>query len=74
MLFTTSDTPNYDEHPPILEEMSDLLHQFQNIFQTPIGLPPHRDCDHQIPLKEGAKPYNIRKIQWNCWSKKCCKI
>jgi hypothetical protein len=60
MLFSTSDNSNLDEHPPIPEEMSDLLHQFQDIFQAPIGLPPHRDCDHHIPLKEGAKPYNVR--------------
>jgi hypothetical protein len=60
MLFSTSDTSNLDEHPPIPEEMSDLLHQFQDIFQAPTGLPPHRDCDHHIPLKEGAKPYNVR--------------
>jgi hypothetical protein len=60
MLFTASETPNLDKHPPIPEEMSDLLHQFQDIFQAPTGLTPHRDCDHQIPLKEGAKPYNVR--------------
>jgi hypothetical protein len=60
MLFTASETPDLDEHPPIPEEMTDLLHQFQDIFQAPTGLPPHRDCDHQIPLKEGAKPYKVR--------------
>jgi hypothetical protein len=46
--------------PPLPDELANLLHQFQDIFQEPTGLPPHRDCDHHIPLKEGAKPPNIR--------------
>jgi hypothetical protein len=46
--------------PPLPNELANLLHQFQDIFQEPTGLPPHRDCDHHIPLKEGAKPPNIR--------------
>jgi hypothetical protein len=37
-----------------------LLNAFKDIFETPSGLPPPRDVDHQIPLKEGAKPPNIR--------------
>jgi hypothetical protein len=45
---------------PLPDELANLLHQFQDIFQEPTGLPPHRDCDHHIPLKEGAKPPNIR--------------
>lgn len=34
---------------PVSEPVSVLLHQFQDIFQPPVGLPPPRDCDHQIP-------------------------
>jgi hypothetical protein len=44
----------------VSEPVKALLHQFQDIFQTPIGLPPPRDCDHQIPLLPDAKPPNIR--------------
>ena len=48
---------NSDSVPHYLTE---LLQQFQDIFQSPKGLPPRRDCDHQIPLIPGAKPPNIR--------------
>jgi hypothetical protein len=37
-----------------------LLQQFTNIFQKPVGLPPHRDCDHSIPTIPGANPPNLR--------------
>lgn len=39
-----------------------LLQQYQNLFESPKGLPPNSDLDHRIPLKEGitgikSKPY-----------------
>jgi hypothetical protein len=37
-----------------------ILHQFEDVFQIPKGLPPKRDCDHRIVLKEGSNPPNIR--------------
>jgi hypothetical protein len=45
---------------PVSEPVSTLLHQFQDIFQPPVGLPPPRHCDHQILLFPDAKPPNIR--------------
>jgi hypothetical protein len=36
------------------------LHEFEDIFAATTTLPPHRSCDHSIPLKEGSKPPNIR--------------
>jgi hypothetical protein len=53
---------------PILQDASDmvpldiatLLEEFACIFTDNYALPLHRDCDHEIPLKEGAKPPNIR--------------
>nr|XP_051192241.1 uncharacterized protein LOC127305750 [Lolium perenne]XP_051192242.1 uncharacterized protein LOC127305750 [Lolium perenne]XP_051192243.1 uncharacterized protein LOC127305750 [Lolium perenne] len=44
----------------IPESLQNLLHTFQDIFQMPSGLPPHRTCDHHIPLLPEAKPPNIR--------------
>jgi hypothetical protein len=52
-------------HPPISKEISDLLHQFQDIFQALSSFPPQRDCDHQIPLKPGSKPYRMYHSQKN---------
>jgi hypothetical protein len=37
-----------------------LLIEFDDVFQLPTCLPPKRDCDHKIILKEGANPPNIR--------------
>jgi hypothetical protein len=67
MLYTTDDYETTDNSVPspegnteIPDEINELLHQFQDIFQAPSGLPPQRACDHQIPLNPGAKPPNIR--------------
>lgn len=54
-----SETEN-DLQPPIHDSLVNLLHQFQDLFTTPTGLPPHRNCDHKIPLLPDAKPPNIR--------------
>jgi hypothetical protein len=37
-----------------------LLQKYANIFSESLTLPPHRECDHSIPLKEGSKPSNTR--------------
>jgi hypothetical protein len=37
-----------------------LLQKYANIFSESLTLPPHRECDHSIPLKEGSKPPNTR--------------
>ncbi|XP_071705151.1 uncharacterized protein [Rutidosis leptorrhynchoides] len=37
-----------------------LLDTFDDIFDVPTKLPPQRQKDHKIPLKEGAQPVNIR--------------
>lgn len=50
-------TSNSADVPP---DFSTFLEQFQDIFQEPTSLPPHRACDHSIPLLPGAKPPNIR--------------
>jgi hypothetical protein len=42
------------------EHVQAILHKFADLFLPPVGLPPKRDCDHQIILKEGTSPPNIR--------------
>lgn len=37
-----------------------LLSEFEDVFQEPVGLPPPREQDHAITLKEGAPIPNIR--------------
>ncbi|CAN6166876.1 unnamed protein product [Urochloa humidicola] len=41
-----------------------LLEEFAIIFAVPDGLPPSRDCDHQIPLVEGAAPVQVRPYRF----------
>lgn len=45
---------------PIPEEITHLLHQLDEIFQTPTQLPPAREIEHHITLKEGSDPVNVR--------------
>lgn len=45
---------------PILQ----LLSEFPEIAKPPTTLPPKRDCDHAIPLIEGARPVNVRPYRY----------
>jgi hypothetical protein len=56
-LFPLSGSENQltSEHPTI----SAVLQQFADVFEEPTSLPLERQCDHTIPLKEGAVPPNI---------------
>lgn len=42
------------------EQLQQLLQNYEDIFKTPVGLPPHRAIEHSIELKEGAQPFSIR--------------
>lgn len=46
--------------PSIPPAMSILLQSFDRVFQNPTSLPPNRDIEHMIVLKEGADPINVR--------------
>ena len=50
--------------------MAALLEEFKSVFATPEGLPPLRDHEHKINLKEGAqaicqRPYKYPYYQKN---------
>lgn len=40
--------------------MQDLLKEYNTLFQEPTKLPPRREIDHNITLKEGTEPVNVR--------------
>jgi hypothetical protein len=44
----------------LLDQIVKILTDYEDIFQKPAGLPPQRECDHIILLKEGSTPPNIR--------------
>lgn len=41
-------------------EVTEILNQFNDVFDLPPGLPPPREVDHQIVLHEGQGPVNVR--------------
>ena len=45
-------------------ELAALLHQYEDVFQPPSGLPPSRHCDNEIPLIEGASPVSVRPYRY----------
>ena len=53
----------------IPQELQKLLQEFSDIFQLPQGLPPKRDHDHAILLKEGAEIPNIRPYRYPHYQK-----
>ena len=43
---------------------SELLAEYQDIFEEPKQLPPHRSHDHKIVFKEGTSPVNVRPYRY----------
>ena len=41
-----------------------MLQAFADVFEEPTGLPPVRDYDHQIDLKDEAGPINCRPYRY----------
>ncbi|GJY03991.1 retrotransposable element Tf2 [Tanacetum coccineum] len=45
------------------EALDDLLREFEDVFALPTSLPPQRQQDHIIPLKDDVTPVNIRSYK-----------
>ncbi|XP_026458591.1 uncharacterized protein LOC113359121 [Papaver somniferum] len=54
--FSISATPIYSPPPNI----TSLLHNYEDVFQSSSTLPPPRDIDHKIPLKPDSIPTSQR--------------
>ena len=46
-----------------------ILEAYTNVFEEPKKLPPIRDVDHCIPLKEGTEPVNVRPYRYAYFQK-----
>ncbi|XP_019163173.1 PREDICTED: uncharacterized protein LOC109159525 [Ipomoea nil] len=46
-------------------ELSEILGEFQDVFEEPKTLPPKRLFYHEIPLIPGAKPVNIKPYRYS---------
>jgi hypothetical protein len=44
--------------------VSEILTEFQSVFEPPSGYPPKRQCDHIIPLVPGAGPVSVRPYRY----------
>lgn len=47
--------------PPALAA---VLEEYAAVFEAPSGLPPPRECDHAIPLIDGATPINVKPYRY----------
>lgn len=54
----------HDVVSSIPEEIHRLLQQFEDVFQVPTELPPNREIEHHITIKEGADPVNVRPYRY----------
>lgn len=60
--FMSMETDMSTNFSPHLEK---LKQQYQDLFEDPLLLPPHRGVfDHTIPLDPGCKPVNIRPYRY----------
>ncbi|KAG8374295.1 hypothetical protein BUALT_Bualt11G0116900 [Buddleja alternifolia] len=46
------------------EHLNKPLEEFQDLFEEPTALPPHRQQDHKIVLKEGTDPISLRPYRY----------
>ncbi|KAH9724161.1 hypothetical protein KPL70_007389 [Citrus sinensis] len=53
----------------IQPDIQQLLSEFEDVFQEPSNLPPLREIDHHIPLKEGTQPINVRPYRYAYFQK-----
>ncbi|XP_042964611.1 uncharacterized protein LOC122298826 [Carya illinoinensis] len=49
--------------------VSAVLEEFADVFEEPVGLPPRREFDHPINLKEGASPVSVRPYRYPHYQK-----
>jgi hypothetical protein len=55
---------NMESSQTIHPSMQAMLQNFSNMFAEPSSLPPTREIDHGIPLKEGTEPVNVRPYRY----------
>lgn len=52
-------------HKNCPQEVHSLLQSFQKVFEEPQEFPPHRTCDHLIPLQGGAQSFSLRPYRYS---------
>ena len=49
---------------PLSSSITQLLVEYQNIFEAPMGLPPPRSKEHSIILQPGISPISVRPYRY----------
>lgn len=57
-------TPSAQEEAQLHPAITTLLNEFPSVTSPPDCLPQKRDCDHEIPLVEGARPVSVRPYRY----------
>lgn len=56
------------ETPAVLDtsipDITDVIHEYCDLFEDPCRLPPQREKDHSIHLEPGAKPISVRPYRY----------
>ncbi|RVW14863.1 Transposon Tf2-11 polyprotein [Vitis vinifera] len=50
-------------------DMQALLEEYSDVFAAPTSLPPTREIDHKIPLKDGTEAINVRPYRYAYFQK-----
>lgn len=58
------DASENDNVLSIPQDMRCLLQRYDGVFQPPTELPPKREIEHRIVLKEGSDPVNVRPYRY----------
>ncbi|GJZ44771.1 ty3-gypsy retrotransposon protein [Tanacetum coccineum] len=62
---TTRDSPIHSKpDSPFSTALTDLLSEFDIVFNKPTQLPPSRSCDHQINLVPSTSPISVRPYRY----------
>nr|XP_048331662.1 uncharacterized protein LOC125422982 [Ziziphus jujuba var. spinosa] len=65
----TTEVDTLCERESSLEELEQLLEEFQRVFDTPSGLPPPRGHDHTIPLLPNQPSVSVRPYRYPYYQK-----
>ncbi|XP_071918893.1 uncharacterized protein [Coffea arabica] len=52
------------EEPMVFAEVQQIIEDFKDVFQTPTELPPTREIDHWIPLKQGSQAFKMKPYRY----------
>ncbi|CAL1391412.1 unnamed protein product [Linum trigynum] len=61
--------PAEDPLRPVPQDLQDILRDFGDLFDEPSQLPPRRQIEHRITLKEGTEAINVRPYRYAYFQK-----